>query len=196
MAKTPETKYFIPSWILEDRSLSSGDKLVLCILSTRSTQIDDAGNRASYRIGAGAISDLLGYSHLQVTKILKKLEGSLIKKIDGGFLLLSPDAPAPQEVPVQDAPTETPPVEQALTLNEPLDYVPVDLFKGCFTWEECVGAIMGKRVCVADLLHSYEVMSDSASYKSNLYKYLLQCKRAQEAKGSSDTDTFQVEKKS
>ena len=180
MAKTTDQRYFIPAWVLEDHALSAGDKLVLCILSTRSTQIDDSGNRASYRIGAGAIADLLGYSYLQVTKILKKLEGRLIKKIDGGFLLISPDATAEE---VKEAPAEE--VKEAPVKA-------ANLFAGCYTWEECKEALVGKDIRLIDLEASYESTLDSAPFKSNVYSYLQHCILLNREAGRKDSDYFLV----
>lgn len=186
-----QRRYFIPAWVLEDKDLSSGDKLVLCILSTRSAPIPGTLDRASYRVGPGEIADLLGYSYLQVTKILKKLEGKLIKKVDGGFLLVSPDAPTEEATssavePAAQAPTTVEPLAQ----QAPAAYKPRNLLTGCYTWEECVERLSGKSTCVADLAHSYDCVLDSAPFKSSLFKYLQACRARIEKSGGSDTTLF------
>lgn len=199
-----QRRYFIPAWVLEDKDLSSGDKLVLCILSTRSAPIPGTLDRASYRVGPGEIADLLGYSYLQVTKILKKLEGKLIKKIEGGYMLLSPDSNSLEGVAVNDEEPPAPAKEtaaQAPTTVEPLAqqapaaYQPRNLLTGCYTWEECVERLSGKSICVADLAHSYDCVLDSAPFKSSLFKYLQACRARIEKSGGSDTTLFVAEKR-
>lgn len=186
-----QKRYFIPAWILEDKELSSGDKLVLCILSTRSTPIPGTIDRASYRIGPGEIADTLGYSYLQVGKILKKLEGSLIKKIEGGYRLLSPDSDSFEDVAAKDEETNATSKEPPAPAKETVAaYEAVNLFDGVWTWEECVRVLRSRKVCLADLRLSYERMDVCHPGRANLWALLVKSEDMLKEKGLPDTHMF------
>lgn len=102
--KDSSRRYFVPSWVMES-DMPSGHKLILGILSTRSSEAPD-GSRFSSGMGAGTIADIMQYSYLQVTKTLKDLQYRklILKQGDGYRLLPQEVAIAPEAVPLSQPP--------------------------------------------------------------------------------------------
>ena len=192
------TKFFIPDWVLSSRDLTPGAKLILSVLSTRSTETKEG--RTSFGMGVGAIADLVGMHYVSVDRLVKQLsKEGYMKSIKGGYLLIGePDKSSEETTDAPAAPAEEATEEPATTdvaPQAPEAYQPRNLLQGCYTWEECVTCLTGKSICVADLAYSYDNVLDSAPFKGSLFKYMQACRASVEKRGGSVTDLFVAEKK-
>lgn len=172
------SKFYIPGWLLADKSITPAAKLILSVLSTRSSET--SGGRLSLGISSGMLADLAGLHYSSVERLLKSLISSgMLKKVEGGYLLL--DQVHEEEVGTGGDPA-TPVSEDACT--DP----PVDLFVGCWSAEDCAQKIRDRGgVRLRDLRYSYENIPDTAPYRVGIYNLLSRLEDRVAKDGLSDT---------
>lgn len=178
MSNLASKKYFIPGWVLTSPEYSDGEKLIIAAISTLSTQ-SEAG-RISTNMDSRQLAELTARHVNSVIRSISRLVSlGVLKRVKGGFLLIDQEAhgkPSDQEPAAQEPAA--------------LDHVPVDLFDGVWTWEECVRVLRSRKVCLADLRLSYERMDVCHPGRANLWALLVKSEDMLKEKGLPDTHMF------
>lgn len=171
------SKFFIPDWVLSSTSLTPGAKLILAVLSTRSTETKEG--RTSFGMGVGAIADLVGMHYVSVDRLIKQLlKEGYMKSLKGGYLLVG----EPEEKK-----------EEEVTVAEVASDEPVYLFEGCISLNDCKGKLRdGFRL--KDLEHSYRTMPGSAPHRDSIYELLCKIEEAAKKKGLPASHIFTIVK--
>ena len=179
-------KFFMPDWVLSSTSLTPGAKLVLCVLSTRSTETKEG--RTSFGLGTGAIADLVGMHYVSVDRLIKGLvKEGYMKALKGGYLLIGEPGPAEGGEGVAPGPAE----KATEALGEPV--APRDLFAGCYSMADCRRAMTaGFRLC--DLEYSYQQMDGSAPHRDGIFELMHKMNETVNKKGLPPDHIFKISK--
>ena len=100
-------KYFLPGWVLAHDDLSAGDKIILAILWTRSSDVEGGG-----RISLMTYTEIARLARLHERSVIRGVASmaklSLVTKVPKGFLVAEP-------------PVELAPGEEDLSMDKALD---------------------------------------------------------------------------
>jgi hypothetical protein len=171
------TKFFIPEWVVLS-TLPAGHKVILAVLSTRSTE--SGKDRISNNMSASLIAHMTSTNPVSVGRSLKDLElKGIIKSIPGGYIL-------PHDHALQDS---------ISAATEPV-YKPRYLFEGCYDWAACAKRIREEEggLCLADIRFSYHEVAGSAPFRDEIYKILVRLEDNCKEKNLPDTHRFEFTK--
>lgn len=105
MSNLASKKYFIPGWALTSAEYSGGEKLIIAVISTLSTQSESG--RISTNMCSKQLSELTSMHVNSVIRSVSRLvKLGVLKRVKGGFLLIDQEAqgkaPAQYEPASQD----------------------------------------------------------------------------------------------